>query len=292
MVDPASSNPRCLRLGVYRLHPPYNAFLSVGDPATLEATPLTRGTILVLGVEQVPPMAAAALDSPENREIATLAAGLKSSQLAPALVDRVRDLRSRFPAHPIVLRLGSVSERYAVEIGRLAAEHRVRGILIDGEDVEASLRRQLTGREHLVEDFLAWLSCCTVRLSDFSRFVIERIFRAALQHEPLSKTVRQLGVGSESTIRDRFRIEGLPSPRKWRRLAEALYAVLWIQRETGSLFAQARELGYSDASALSHQLAGVFSARPGTIRQTIGWEWWAHVWLLNRKARGEFSREC
>src|SRR5690606_26112345 len=130
---------------------------------------------------------------------------------------------------------------------------------------------------------------CGVTLSELSRLVTEQIFLAALHHHPLHQTLCGLGIGSAGAIRDHFRKEGLPSPRKWRRLAEAFYAVLRLRRDAGSLLSHALELGYSDASALSHQLAGVFGAAPSVIRATIGWEWWAHAWLQRRKARGEFA---
>src|SRR5690606_23868605 len=133
-------------------------------------------------------------------------------RVAATLADRVPVLRRRLPAHLIVLPIGSAPERVAVHRAHRAAELRVRGFLLSGEDVEAALRWQLTDREHLAEDFLGWLPSSGVALSEFSRLVIERIFLAALQHQPVGETVRQLGVGSASTIRGRFWNEGLPSP--------------------------------------------------------------------------------
>lgn len=288
MADPASSDLRSLPL-VRRLEPPYESLQPVRDPAVLDPRRLRRGTILVLGVERSPPEAS--LDGVAQRRslLALAPASKKRRWPAAALAERVGVLRRRFPAYPIVLLLDGVSQRVLVDAARHAAELHVRGVLLEDDAVAATLRLQLTDPEHLAPDFLRWLPCCDVALPEATRFVVEQIFLAGRRHRRLRDVLPRLGMGSASTIRDRFRREGLPSPRQWRRLAEALYAVLRIQREAGSLITHAVELGYSEGSSLSHQMAGVFGATPGVIRQTIGWQWWADVWVQARRARGEFA---
>ena len=131
-----------------------------------------------------------------------------------------------------------------------------------------------------------------IHFPPFAEFVVRQILSAARQRQALGEVLPKLGVGSASIIRDRFRRHGLPSPRKWRRLAEATYALLRLQRSSGSLFTHAIELGYSECSSLSHQLSAVFGAPPGAVRKTIGWEWWVDTWVRSRKAHGEFACRC
>jgi hypothetical protein len=39
-------------------------------------------------------------------------------------------------------------------------------------------------------------------------------------------------------------------------------------------------LGYSDHSALSHQLRRLFGMRTEVIRRNLGWEWLLDAWLV------------
>lgn len=290
MAGPPGSDVRGLPLPVFRLEPPYAVLHPLRELASVDPGQLARGTILVIAVDQLPRQAARAGSSGEADGGAAPAAGAgRYGWVAAALADCVRTARSRFPACPLVLRLGAAPERGAVAIGRYAAELHVRAILLDGDEAVPTLRKQLTDSEHLAGDVLAWLPYRGVRLSRFARLVIEEILVGARQHQPLRELLPSLRVGGESKIRDRFREEGLPSPHKWRRLAEALYAVLRVQQQSGSLFTSAVELGYSEGPSLSHQVRGVFGVPPGEIKETIGWECWMDAWFRGRRAKGDFA---
>lgn len=283
-MDLTGANVRSLPVSVFRLEPPYLELRPVHDLASTHRRGLPRGTILVLGIGHAERPASPLLkDGAEHQSgVSPVMRNEEAQRLAMALAPAIVGIRKRFFAQPLALYLAGTPEQLALEIARLAADLRVRGLLLDRDDMAATLRRQLTNPGYLAADFLAWLPFRGVQLSVFARSVIEQIFLGARQHRPLADTIRHLGLGGARMLRDRFQREGLPSPRKWRQLAEASYAVLQLQRTRGPLLANALELGYSDSSSLSHQITAVFGVSPGAIKETIGWEWWMDSWICSQ----------
>ncbi|MEO7477010.1 MAG: helix-turn-helix domain-containing protein, partial [Gemmatimonadales bacterium] len=191
---------------------------------------------------------------------------------------------ARFPAAPLVLRIGPRAGTGDLEWVRRAGALRVRAVLFDDEPPLPALRRALTDATTLPDDVEQWIMVRIPGLApDVTRLAGE-IVRLAPRFEGVGPLLDSLG-HAERTVRTWFRRAGVPGPGKWLAVAHALRAVLRMQAEDGaSLLALAVEGGYSDHSSLSRQCLRLFGVRPGTIRRTLGWEWLLDRWL--RRAAG------
>jgi len=104
---------------LFQLSPPYEQFEAVPDLSAPDSQQLQEAAILAVGV-----------GSPDETwgEVAALVPGL----------------RARYPAAPVVLRVGRPAEAGDAVWEHRAAELRVRGIVYEGERVANRLRAQLT----------------------------------------------------------------------------------------------------------------------------------------------------
>jgi AraC-like DNA-binding protein len=238
---------------VHRLSPPYLAFEPLGDPGSLGPDDLPLGAVLVI-------------DVPDD-------AGWD------AAAEWVPRLRTQCPAAPVVVRLGQLGAADPTAVARRAAALRVRAVLYDGEPPRETLQPALTDPASLTEGLEEWLALRGVASPQAPMRVIGEIFRRAPTHAKLRGLLRGLGC-PERTVRSWFERAGLPGPGSWLAAAHATYAALRLQRERQKpLLAIAVECGYSDHSSLSRQAMRLFGARPGEIRQTLGWEGLLDRWL-------------
>lgn len=242
-------------LTVSPITPPYACFAPASDADRLRPHELGPGTIFGLEVRQRP------------CSVESLRLGLHR-------------IRRRFPAVPIVLRLSQPLDPEAVHLTQLAIQLHVRGAIVDPEPVDQTLRRLLTDPVDLAADVEEWLSLRGPRLPPAVSYLVGQIFCLA----PSRAGVRALlGAVGESarTARARCRKLGLPPPAEWLRVARAVHAALCLQRAPATpLLEAAMRLGYSDHSALSHQLRRLFGMRTEVIRRSLGWEWLLDAWLV------------
>ena len=117
---------------LFQLPPPYDHYEAVPDLAALTPQDLPDAAVLVLG-----------LDPPRH-----------PWEDAAALVPQ---LRARFPAAPVVLRVAPGSEPADLEGVRRAGGLHVRAVLIEGEPPAAALRRMLTDGSGLADQVEQWL---------------------------------------------------------------------------------------------------------------------------------------
>jgi helix-turn-helix protein len=243
---------------LFQLSPPYEHFEAVPDLSALAPEDLQEAALLVVGA-----------GSPEDAwgDVA-------------ALVPR---LRARYPAAPVVLRLGRPAEVGDGEWERRAAELHVGAVLCEGDPTSVRLRHALTQPTDLSADLTEWLP---LRLSGIAPAMVE------LVGDIVSRSTQFAEVGpllasvdrAERTVRTWFRRAGIPGPGKWLALAHALRAARRLQSEDHApLLALAVECGYSDHSSLSRQSLRLFGLRPGAIRRTLGWEWLVDRWLGRAK---------
>jgi AraC-like DNA-binding protein len=109
--------------------------------------------------------------------------------------------------------------------------------------------------------------------------VIRKIFLYGTSRAAVQKLFSEIGE-STRTARARCHKLALPPPSNWLQAARAVHAALCLQRAPSTpLLELAMDLGYSDHSALSHQLVRLFGASASAIRRTLGWEWLLHSWL-------------
>lgn len=236
------------------ISPPYVQFGPAVDVESLRPCELRPGAIL--GVEPVS----------ERDEVEPLKVGLLHA-------------RQRYPAAPFVLRLrgdASVHAAYAIQI---AAQLRVRGVIVEGDPIRDTLCRFLTSPIDLATDVVEWLSLRHPILLPQLADLIRKIFA----HAPSRGAERQLfsEIGeSTRTARARCRKLALPPPSAWLQVARGISAALTLQRSPATpLLDLAVDLGYCDHSALSHQLMRMFGAPPSAIRELLGWEWLLDAWL-------------
>ena len=191
----------------------------------------------------------------------------------------VPQLRARFPAAPVVLRVGRHAEGGDVEWARRAGGLRVRAVLFEGEPPRPRLRRILTDATSFPEDLEQWLP---MRLPGLAPGVVQLacgIVRLAPRYTEVGALLGSIG-HAERTVRTWFRRAGVPGPGKWLAAAHAVRAALRLQAEQRvPLLTLAVDCGYSDHSSLSRQSLRLFGVRPGAIRRTLGWEWLVDRWL-------------
>jgi AraC-like DNA-binding protein len=239
---------------VFQLAPPYERFEVIPEPETLAPSELPDAALLAIGVE-----------SPQE-----------TWGEMEALVPR---LRARYPAAPLVIRVGPRSADGDLEWVRRAGMLRVRAVLFEGEPPLPTLRRVLTDATGLAEDVEQWVNVRTPGLPPTVVRLIAEIVRLAPRFGEVGPLLNSLG-HAERTVRTWFRRSGMPGPGKWLAAAHAVRAALRMQAEDGApLLALAVECGYSDHSSLSRQCLRLFGVRPGVIRRTLGWEWLLDRWL-------------
>jgi AraC-like DNA-binding protein len=195
------------------------------------------------------------------------------------LAGEIRQLRLRLPQTPVVLVL-DLPPADCLLVSSIAARMHARAVLMDGDPLTGGLRRALTRSDGLPEEVIEWLGFVGVRLSPSTTSLIRCIFTLADAHPDLRSLLREVGM-PESTARFQLHKRLLPPPSRWFQLARALQAALQIQARPGdSLLRIAMDQGYSDHSALCHQLRRAFHIRPAALRRLLGWEWLLSRWLV------------
>jgi AraC-like DNA-binding protein len=240
---------------VFQLAPPYDRFEVVPDAAAFTPADLRDAALLAVGA------------GPPQDGWGDLAA-------------LVAELRARFPAAPVVLRLGQQPAGDGeVDWDRRASELGVRAVVFDGESPRPRLLRTLTDASALSEQIGQWLRLRLPGLAPGVRELIDEIVRLSPRFGEVGPLLGSIG-HAERTARTWFRRAGTPGPGKWLATAHAVRAALRMQAESASpLLTLAVECGYSDHSSLSRQSLRLFGVRPGAIRRTLGWEWLLDRWL-------------
>lgn len=199
-----------------------------------------------------------------------------------ALAQALHRIRRRFPAVPMVLRLSQPLDPEAVHLTQLATQLHVRGAIVDPEPVHQTLRRLLTDPVDLAADVVEWLSMRGPRLPPAVSHLVHHIFRLAPGRAEVLTLLGEIGE-SARTARARCRKLGLPPPAGWLQVARAVHAALCLQRAPSTpLLEAAMRLGYSDHSALIHQLRRLFGMPTEVVRRNLGWEWLLDAWLVRR----------
>lgn len=239
---------------VSRIQPPYQSFEPIPDIGGLPAAHLAPGTILAMEVAD-------------------------PGRAWPFLPPSLRSLRAAVPTASVILRLPAVPDAAAMELAHRAGQLHLRAVLLEGEPIEASLRRALTRAGDLSGDVFEWLSLRRLSLAATTAKFLEPMFREVLSHRNVSQLTRPQD-RAESTMRAHMRREGLPPPRDWLRCARSLHAALRLQAQPRvPVLTTALALGYTDHSQLSREISECFGVRPTDIRPTMGWEWLMDRWL-------------
>lgn len=198
---------------------------------------------------------------------------------------RLLRLRQHHPAVPVVLRLGRDLDVEAAHLIQVAAQLHIRGVVVDGDPIRDTLCRFLTEPVDLGADVVEWFSLRWRAMPPQLADLIRKIFLYGPTKAAVEKLFSDLGE-STRTARARCRKLALPPPSGWLQAARAVHAALCLQRAPSTpLLELAMELGYSDHSALSHQLMRLFGAPAGAIRRTLGWEWLLDSWLTRWSER-------
>lgn len=233
--------------------PPYDQVEAVPDLAALVPDALPPGAVL-------------AVAGPHPAEPWTDVAAL------------VTQLRARFPAAPVVIRVERPFDQDPAA-GQHARDTGARGVLADGGSPRGALRTMLTDQSRLAEQILDWLALRSPGLRPLVADVIREIVARSGEFGEVGPLLETMG-HAERTARTWFLRAGVPGPGKWLAVSHAIRAALRLQAEEGaSLLSLAVECGYSDHSSLSRQSLRLFGVRPGAIRRTLGWEWLMDRWF-------------
>jgi len=202
-----------------------------------------------------------------------------------ALKCEVLHLRQHYSAVPVVLRLDDLLDVEAAHVIQVGAQLHVRGVIVDGDPIRETLCRFLTEPVDLAADVVEWFSLRRPTIPPQFVDLIQKIFRHGDTTAELQNLFSDLGE-STRTARARCRKLALPPPSSWLQAARAVRAALCLQRaQSTPLLELAMDLGYTDHSALSHQLMRVFGASASAIRCTLGWEWLLDSWLARWSER-------
>ncbi len=244
---------------VFQLPPPYDRFEVVPDILALAPGDLPDAALLAIGV----------------------ASPVETWSEVAALVPR---LRARYPAAPLVLRVGPRAGAGDLEWVRRAGSLRVRAVLFEGAPPRPALRRILTDPTSLPDDVEHWVTARVSGLPPAVTRLVGETVRLSPSFGQVGPLLGSLG-HAERTVRTWFRRAGVPGPGKWLAAAHAVRAALRMQAEDAApLLALAVDCGYSDHSSLSRQCLRLFGIRPGAIRRTLGWEWLLDRWLRRAAA--------
>ena len=244
---------------VFQIPPPYDRYEAVHDLSALAPRDLPDAALLAIGLDP----------------------GRQGWGETAALVSQ---LRARFPAAPVVLRVAPGADADDLERARRAGELRVRAVAVEGEPLRALLRKSLTNPIGMPDEVEQWLPIRLPGLAPGVGQMIGLIVRLAPGFTEVSALLGTLG-HAERTVRTWFRRAAVPGPGKWLAAAHAVHAALRLQAEESlPLLTIAVECGYSDHSSLSRQSLRLFGVRPGAIRRTLGWEWLLDRWLRRMSA--------
>jgi AraC-like DNA-binding protein len=245
---------------VLQVVPPYDQVEAVPDLGALTPEALPPGAVLI-------------------------ASGPHPSEPWTDVAALVTQLRSRFPAAPVVIRLelpwdqDPSARQHALDTG-------ARGVVDDAGSPRAALRAVLTDQTHLAEQMLEWVVLRCPELRSPVMDVIREILARSAEFGEVGPLLETMG-HAERTARTWFLRAGVPGPGKWLAVSHAIRAALRLQAEEGaSLLSLAVECGYSDHSSLSRQSLRLFGVRPGAIRRTLGWEWLMDRWFRTADRHG------
>lgn len=200
-------------------------------------------------------------------------------------VESVPRIRARHPAAPLVLQLPGDITPEAVHLARRAGRLRIRAVVVDGEPIEATLRRILPRPENLADDVIEWLTLRGLRLNGKLAPLIRDIVHLAPRHARICALLKAIHETSDST-RALFARRRLPPPGEWLHAARALHAVLGLQADPElSVSRLAHHFDHADHSALSRQVFRCFGDRPTVLRQWLGWEGLLNRWLQAKRVR-------
>jgi AraC-like DNA-binding protein len=241
-------------LPLFRVPPPYAQLYSLSERASETVRDLPSGTVLVLS----------AVDSSSNWR---------------CMSRQVPEVRRSFPRAPIVLLLPRSSNAYFTHLAGRAASLHVRAVLVQGEPLAETLRRELTDIPDLAAEVEEWLQFLGLPMSPATRQCIGQAFGMVPACTRAEGFARHLSMPLR-TLRGWFEADGLPAPSHWLAAARALRACLFLQRHRERpLLEIALQNSYCDVSALSHQVTRLFGARLSEIRHMLGWEWMLAAWL-------------
>lgn len=242
------------QLSISCLRPPYTRPESFAAPGDQHPVSLALGALLVVS--------------------------LGDHTLREASAERgVADLRSRFPAFPLILSVGRVTPHEAMELGVRARMLHFRAVLIETPPSRQALCDALTDPTDLGADVLEWFALRRVRLQPQLASFVGAVFQNARGVEGLTALLSGSGC-PDRTVRAQCRKVGAVSPGHWFQLARATHAALSLERERAkSLLNLALDLGYHDQSGLIHQLDRLFGLRPSEIRPLLGWECLLDRWF-------------
>jgi hypothetical protein len=229
-----------------------------------------------------PPYDMATLTPLESGALAFGSVLLCQMELSPPAIDQLTlafpNLRRMYPEAPVLAIVRGVDGPAAAGVVYRATNLQLRGVVGAQEFTPNVLRSSLTESVNLTGELGKWVST-VVPLSWATRGILPT-FLGTLAAKPVDQQ-RPLPDGDLlRTARDRFRGDGLPPPREWKRLLTCLRVSLRSQRYPEATLSRiAAEFEFADQAALCRAFRKGLGLTPTTARQLLGWEWLAARWL-------------
>ena len=194
----------------------------------------------------------------------------------------VLELRRRYPHLPFVLCVVGATASTTAQLAFRAHALHLRGVIVDGTQLAASLRIAFSARGDLGADVVEWLQLRGLKMQPSLAHLVGCVFRDVPAHKRCDQLLRATQY-SDRTARAQCRKAGVVTPSAWFQLARAIHAVLRLQHGCGSsVLRVALALGYHDQSGLIRQMDHLFGLRPAMTRDLLGWEWLLERWVGRR----------
>lgn len=152
----------------------------------------------------------------------------------------------------------------------------------DPEELARLLARPPADFAGEVSDYLSWRG---FSFDSDTRRLVRKTLELSGELRTIGGLARALYL-SRRALGRRFMSNGLPVPSHWLQFGRLLRVAIQLQNTGDSLFAVAHAHGYSDGFALSNQMYRLTGARPSTVRERLGWEWFVESWLETETAEG------
>jgi hypothetical protein len=217
--------------------------------------------------------------------LARLTGPTGSAAHARAIPGLVRDIRRRHPGCPVALWIPEAPPQVVIDAVRAANQAEIRAILGGSSLDPTQLRAQLAHPEGISSFVLRWASDAGYLPPGMEPEDVRELLDAA----PNVRTLKRLSLHRQvaaRTCRSRLQQLGLPTPRAWLGLAQALHVAFFVQRHhTDSVQELCDKLRMHTVANMSQQFRRVFGLAPGQVRDLLGAEPLLHRWFQARRAR-------
>lgn len=189
------------------------------------------------------------------------------------LAEAIEAAAARVTNAGLVLWPDCVGRRRAVELAACTRRLGIRAVVWTAAPSTGALRAQLTDPTDWPEAVVSWVRRRGAGVSPETAALLQRLADHAGGYRALVDLAAEHGP-ADWRWRRLFKADGIGPVGRWHAVLRAARLGLEIQRNPSLTVAElAYRSGFSASTALSDRLNHVVGARPGYIRNRLGWQW-------------------